>query len=67
MIFFLAGDILYSLYFTPYTDGVAPYRDIDLFWGLAYLFFTYGLFVMTSLIKNAQNKISEIAARVSVE
>ncbi|MFH0891148.1 MAG: hypothetical protein V1867_00040 [Candidatus Falkowbacteria bacterium] len=54
----LIPDILYVVYFDAYMEGLSPYRYLDLAWGLSYLFFAYGFFALSELVKDIQNRIS---------
>jgi hypothetical protein len=55
MIITLVADILYSMYYTPYIEGLWPYKAFDFVWALGYLFFAYALFSMGMLIKKQKN------------
>ncbi|MFH0892394.1 MAG: hypothetical protein V1867_06470 [Candidatus Falkowbacteria bacterium] len=57
MILFVVADIAYAANYSLYVEGLWPYRGLDFFWGLAYLFFSYSLFSFGFLIKDVQRKL----------
>ena len=58
MTLFVVADIAYAANYSLYMEGIWPYRGLDFFWGLAYLFFSYSLFSFGFLIRDVQRKLA---------
>ncbi len=66
VLFFIA-DIIYGIFPAEFEAGVWIFRQLDLIWGMAYLFFAYGLFNICFIIQGAKASVLEKLKAKSVK
>jgi hypothetical protein len=55
----LIADLLFAVYFVPYTEEGGLYRMIDLWWIAGYLAMAYGLYALGDTTKQIQNRVKK--------
>ena len=58
-ILMILADVLFSLYFEEYDEGIRVYQYMDFLWAASYLLFTYGFFRVGYILEEISKEVLE--------